>query len=51
LQELVAQALGYAYFGNFDGRVEGLDVVFTAVEFVDFSFCATAPVKLVYLVH
>jgi hypothetical protein len=23
LQELVAQALGYAYFRNFDGRAEG----------------------------
>jgi|GEM_PF-1637728 len=38
LQELVAKALGHAYFRNFDGRAEGLDVVFTDVEFIDFSF-------------
>jgi hypothetical protein len=38
LQDLVAQALGYAYFRDFGRRAKGLDVVFTDVEFIDFSF-------------
>lgn len=37
LQELVAKALGHAYFRNFDSRAGGPDVVFTDVEFIDFS--------------
>ena len=38
LQELVAQALGYAYFGNFGERAKGVEVVFTDVDYIDFEF-------------
>lgn len=38
LQELVAQALGYAYFGNFGERAKGVEVVFTDVDYIDFRF-------------
>lgn len=38
LQELVAQALRYAYVREFGKRAKGLKVVFTDVEYIDFSF-------------
>jgi transcriptional regulator with XRE-family HTH domain len=38
LQELVAQALGYAYFGNFGELAKGVEVVFTDVDYIDFRF-------------
>ncbi|WP_052398007.1 telomere-protecting terminal protein Tpg [Streptomyces sp. NRRL F-5123] len=38
LQELVAEALGRAYFRNYGARAKGLEVVFTDVDYIDFSF-------------
>lgn len=38
LQELVAQALGYAYFGNFGERAKGVEMVFIDVDYIDFDF-------------
>ncbi|MFC3578007.1 telomere-protecting terminal protein Tpg [Streptomyces yaanensis] len=38
LQELVAQALGLAYFGNFGERAKGVEVEFTDVDYIDFNF-------------
>lgn len=38
LQALVAEALGYAYFQKFGERAQGLEVVFTDVEYINFSF-------------
>jgi hypothetical protein len=38
LQTLVAEALGHAYFRNFDARAQEVQVVFTDVEYIAFHF-------------